>query len=49
MKEKLYAIFFAVVIAVIGYIMVSTAASHTAQDNAAMNQWLMDTAIRRSN
>lgn len=49
MKEKIYAVLFAVLIAVVGYIMISTAADHTARDNATMNQWLMDTAIRRSN
>ena len=49
MKEKVYAVLFAVLIAVVGYIMVSTAADHTSRDNAAMNQWFMDTAIRRSN
>ena len=38
MKEKLYAFIFAVLIAVIGYIMVSTAAAHTARDNAALLQ-----------
>lgn len=46
MKEKFHAIFFAVVIAVIGYIMVSTAANHTARDNATLIQWRYEHAVR---
>ena len=38
MKEKVYTFVFAVLIAVIGYIMVSTAAVHTARDDAALLQ-----------
>ena len=45
MKEKVYAFIFAALIAVVGYIMISAAADHT----AAMNQWFMDTAIKRCN
>lgn len=47
MKEKLWAIFFAVMIAVGGYIMMSSAAKHTAIDDANLRQWRMDTAITR--
>ena len=46
MKKRLEALFFAVVMAVIGYIMVSTAAKHTAVDNAAMLQWRYEHAVR---
>lgn len=46
MKKRLEAIFFAAVIAVIGYIMVSTAANRTAADTAALNQWRYEHAVR---
>jgi hypothetical protein len=46
MKKFLEGIFFTAVIAVIGYIMVSTAAKHTALDNAAMLQWKYEHAVR---
>lgn len=46
MKEKVCAVLFVVLIAVIGYIMVSTAAKHTALDNAAMIQWRYEHAVR---
>ena len=46
MKKRLEALFFAVVIVVIGYIMVSTAASRTARDNAALIQWRYEHAVR---
>lgn len=39
MKEKLFAILLAVIIGVIGYVAVSTAAKHTARDNAALYKW----------
>ena len=47
MKEKLWAIFFAACIAVGGYIMVSSAAKHTAIDEHNLRQWRMDTALTR--
>jgi hypothetical protein len=47
MKEKLYALFFAAMVAIIGYIMVSTAAKHTAADEANLRQYMMDTASKR--
>ena len=46
MKEKLYAIFFAAAIAVMGYIMLSTAAAHTARDTAELYQWQREYAVR---
>ena len=46
MKEKLYALFFAAIVTVAGYIVVSTAAKHTALDNAALLQWKYEYAVR---
>jgi hypothetical protein len=46
MKEKVYAFIFAALIAFVGYVMVSTAAAHTARDNAAMLQWRYEHAVR---
>lgn len=46
MKEKLHAIFFAAVIAVMGYILVSSAAAHTARDTAELYQWQREYAVR---
>lgn len=48
MKNRLWTIVFAVFVAVVGYIMISTAATRTAIDDAATTKWFMDTAIRRS-
>lgn len=46
MKEKLCAIFLAVIVGIVGYIAVSTAAKHTAMDNAALYKWhVQHTAI----
>lgn len=39
MKEKLFALLLAVIAAVVGYVAVSTAAKHTAIDNAALYKW----------
>ena len=46
MRKALEGIFFAAVIAVIGYVMVSTAANHTARDNAALIQWQYEHAVK---
>lgn len=46
MKEKVYAFIFAVLIAVVGYITVTTAAAHTARDNTALLQWRYEHAVR---
>ena len=45
MKNKLWALFFAVMMAVIGYIMVSTAAKHMELDNRALYQWRLENAV----
>lgn len=46
MKERIYAFIFAVIIAAAFYMMVTTAAKHTAIDNAAMIQWRYEHAVR---
>ena len=46
MKKAFWAIFFALMVAIIGYTMVSTANKHTAKDNAAMIQWRYEHAVR---
>jgi len=46
MKNKLWALFFAVMIAVIGYIMASSAAAHTARYEAELYQWRLENAVR---
>lgn len=46
MKERIYAFVFAVMVAAAFYIMVSTAAKHTAIDNAKMLQWRYEHAVR---
>ena len=47
MKTFLHGMFFVIMLAVIGYIMVSTAAKHIAVDNAKLETWYMDTALSR--
>ena len=47
MKKKLWAFFFAVMVAVIGYLMVSSAAKHTAQYEAELYQWRLNWADRK--
>ena len=46
MKNKLWALFFAAMLAVIGYVMVSSAAKHTELDNRALYQWRLENAVR---
>lgn len=46
MKEKLFALLLAILVGVVGYVAVSTAAKHTALDNAALYKWhVQHTAI----
>ena len=46
MKERIYALIFAIIIAVGAYVMVSTAAKHTAIDNYKLIQWKYEHAVR---
>ena len=47
MKEKVWALILAALIAVMGYIMVSAADKHMARDEAALYHWAMSWADRR--
>ena len=47
MKNKIWNIIFALMIAVIGYMMVSSANRHIALDNEALYRWSMNWADRR--
>ena len=47
MKKKIHALFFAAMVVVIGYLIVSTAAKHTEADNAALYQWWLNSSSRR--
>lgn len=46
MKEKLWTIFFAVLLAVVGYIMVSTAATRTELDHQALYMRHLERAVK---
>lgn len=47
MKNKLWSLLFAILIAVMGYLMVSCAAKHTELDNRALMEWQINWADRR--
>lgn len=50
MKNRLWGLFLAIIVAVIAYVFVSAAARNNAIDEARLHQWYMDTALtRRSN
>lgn len=50
MKNRLWGLFLAALVAFVAYVSVSTAARNNAIDEAKLRQWYMDTALtRRSN
>lgn len=46
MRNRVYAIILAVLVAAVGYVMVSTAAAHTERDNNALLQWRYEHAVK---
>lgn len=47
MKERLWAVVLAVLVAFVAYIVVSTAARNCAIDEAKLQRWRMETALTR--